>query len=376
LFHAKKFETLTSVEQERNAFVQVMYGFQKLPFLDNGDENESEIWKAARAKREEIDQGKSVDPKGMEVGQKEDEQLRQREERNTEAQIPPIFYGSRKENKEAFWESHKQNVECAQALERALGEHFRNNRLDMEAVLDDMKEYGPERVSIVLANTMTLREGDGRFSSQNREWGQNVVLPESVQEYRHHLVIASHSVLVDAAIKQVRELEREKHDEGIEIGQRVTFNPHDGKTKLTGTVQEINESEVILQCGRATIPALREKGTFTKAPETDRTTTKEYAKEQAQKHAGENGNVYTARGKDVYYEGTIVELTPSYAIQKVEGNAILHRIKDLGKDQSLISVGQDVFIAKDAKGTVTVEPWENRHKEQGYERQQSNGQFR
>jgi hypothetical protein len=76
---------------------------------------------------------------------------------------------------------------------------------------------------------------------------------------------------------------------------------------------------------------------------------------------GEEGNVFSAKGEGVLYLGTIVELTPTYAIQKVgEGHgppdAVLHRLKDLGKDQSLISVGQDVSIVKGAKGAVTVEP--------------------
>jgi antirestriction protein ArdC len=140
-----------------------------------------------------------------------------------------------------------------------------------------------------------------------------------------------------------------------EVGQRVTFQPHDGKAKLTGTVKEVNEAEIVLQCGRAAIPALREKGTFTEAPETDRATTKEYAKEQAQKHVGEQGNVFTAKNEDAIYKGVVVELTPTYAIQKVGEDAILHRLKDLGKDQSLISAGQDVSITKGGKGEVLVE---------------------
>jgi hypothetical protein len=219
LFHAKKFETLTSVEQERNAFVQVMYGFQKLSFLDNGDENESEIWKAARAKREEMDRSQNVDPKD------------------------------------------------------------------------------------------------------------------------------------------------------IEAGQRVTFQPHDGKTTLTGTVKEVNEREVVLQCGRATIPALRDKGTFAEAPEPDRTATKEYAQKQAQRHAGEKGDVFTAKGEEAAYHGAIVELTPTYAIQQVGEDAILHRLKDLEPCKEMIREGAEVSIAKGAKGTVTVKPW-NRDQE-GHAREEN-----
>jgi antirestriction protein ArdC len=143
-----------------------------------------------------------------------------------------------------------------------------------------------------------------------------------------------------------------------EIGQRVTFQPHDGKTKLTGIVKEVGENEVVLQCGRVTVPALRDKGTFTEAPEPDRTSTKEYAQEQAQKHVGEQGNVFTAKGEDAIYQGSIVELTPAFAIQKVGEDTILHRLKDLEKaNHSLIQIGQDVAITKGGKGEILVEPW-------------------
>jgi antirestriction protein ArdC len=148
-----------------------------------------------------------------------------------------------------------------------------------------------------------------------------------------------------------------------EVGQRVTFQPHDGNAKLTGTVKEISESEVVLQCGRLTVPALREKGTFAEAPEPEKTSTKEFAKEQAQKYVGEQGNVFTAKGEDAVYKGAIVELTPTYAIQKVGEDAILHRLKDLEKaDSALIQAGQDVSITKGGKGEILVEPW---NKEQG-----------
>jgi antirestriction protein ArdC len=154
-----------------------------------------------------------------------------------------------------------------------------------------------------------------------------------------------------------------------EIGQRVTFQPHDGNTKLTGKVLEMDENSVTLQCGRVTIPTLREKGIFSEAAEPEKSATKEYAKEQAQNYIGEQGNVFTAKGEDAIYHGPIVELTPTYAIQKVGEDAILHRLKDLEKaDSSLIQLGQDVSITKAGKGEILVEP---RNKEQAQEQEQS-----
>jgi antirestriction protein ArdC len=147
-------------------------------------------------------------------------------------------------------------------------------------------------------------------------------------------------------------------------GQRVIFQPHGGILTLTGIVRGADEREVVLQCGRAAIPALREKGTFTEAPEADRSETKEYALEQALKHVEKKGHVFMAKGGDAVYHGSIVELTPAFAIQKVKEDVILHRLKDLGKDQALISVGQDVSITKGGKGEVLVKP---NNKEQAQE---------
>jgi hypothetical protein len=72
----------------------------------------------------------------------------------------------------------------------------------------------------------------------------------------------------------------------LEAGRRVRFQSHDGKAKLTGTVREAGGNEVVLQCGRVIIPVLREKGTFSEAPEPDRTETVDYAKERARRQDG------------------------------------------------------------------------------------------
>jgi antirestriction protein ArdC len=155
-------------------------------------------------------------------------------------------------------------------------------------------------------------------------------------------------------------------------GQRVVFQPHEGTARLTGEVVRTDENSVTLQCGRATIPALREKGTFTEVPEPDRSQTKEYAYEQALKHVGEKGHVFMARGEDAIYRGAIVELTPGFAIQKVREDAVLHRLKDLEKaGSSLIQEGQEVSIAKGVRGEIFVEPRNREQTEQKRESGQS-----
>ena len=161
------------------------------------------------------------------------------------------------------------------------------------------------------------------------------------------------------------------------MGQRVTFHPNEGKNTLTGTVIELNKEAVTLQCGRMTVSAFRDKGTFSAVPELDVTATKEHAKEQAHKHLGEKGNVFFALGENASYKGEIVELTSNFALQKVNENVVLHRLKDLtpNENQSLIREGQNLDISKDIKGEVTIKAWGKEREEQG-NRQSREGQTR
>ena len=128
------------------------------------------------------------------------------------------------------------------------------------------------------------------------------------------------------------------------------------------------------------MPTIRDKGIYTEAREPDRTHSKEYAKEKAQKHVGEQGKVFLAKAQGTY-KGNIAEMTPTFAIQKVNSEtAILHRLKDLaaskddGHGLSKISEGRDVVITKNNDG-VTVEPWnkEREEKEKVREREHNRG---
>jgi uncharacterized protein (UPF0332 family) len=135
-----------------------------------------------------------------------------------------------------------------------------------------------------------------------------------------------------------------------QVGQRVSFHPHEGEATLTGSVIATDESTVTLKCGNVKIPTIREKGSFFEAPPLKQEETKEYAQNLARKHAGGNGKIFFARNEGVY-KGAIVELTPTYAIQKVnEETAVIHRLKDLKNkkvnEQALIKEGESVSIVK------------------------------
>jgi uncharacterized protein (UPF0332 family) len=135
-----------------------------------------------------------------------------------------------------------------------------------------------------------------------------------------------------------------------QMGQRVSFRLHEGEATLIGSVIATDESTVTLEYENEKITVKREKGSFFEAPPLKQEETKEYAHNLARKHAGGNGKIFFARNEGVY-KGAIVELTPTYAIQKVdEKTVVIHRLKDLKNmkvnEQALIKEGESISIVK------------------------------
>jgi uncharacterized protein (UPF0332 family) len=156
------------------------------------------------------------------------------------------------------------------------------------------------------------------------------------------------------------------------VGQRVLFQPHCGNTKLVGSVIAMDEYTVTLKCGNTDIPAIRERGTFFEASPFRLEETKEYVQNLARQHAGKSGKVFFARNEGAY-KGVIVELTPAYAIQKVnEETAVVHRLEDLKnnktKEQALIREGESISIIKYGMN-VTITLWNKEH-ENGQDKKQ------
>ena len=166
----------------------------------------------------------------------------------------------------------------------------------------------------------------------------------------------------------------------IKVGDRVSFTvKHEGReATFTGTILSMSDRTVVMKCGDATLPILKDKVNFKPAQELPKEHTKEHAQEEAQKHVGSSGKVFLAKSKETY-KGKIVAKTPTFAIQKVnENTAILHRLKDLeGKDkdsQGMIREGEDLKIMRDGTN-VSIERIEKgkEHDDKVRDRQKSRG---
>ena len=125
--------------------------------------------------------------------------------------IYPYSYAEAKRNGEAdialYRASHKANLNCKAAIERAISENFDGMHLNSGTEDGVISKYGIDRVRLLLANTLQELDYDGRFSRRNKEWGQSIELPFSFwdSDRKTEYIINSHPAILDGFIDNVRE---------------------------------------------------------------------------------------------------------------------------------------------------------------------------
>ena len=105
--------------------------------------------------------------------------------------------------------SRRANIACKEAIETSISEHYRDNRLDRDAVPQVIEQFGYTRTLYVLANTVQQKEWDERFSPANKTWARTVDIPPNPDgfggERNLDFVVDSHSGLVDLFLSQARQ---------------------------------------------------------------------------------------------------------------------------------------------------------------------------
>jgi len=113
-----------------------------------------------------------------------------------------------------FRESMHLNLACRDAIDAAVRDNFDGMWLKKTAPDEVLRTYGPDRVLMVLANTVNEKEWDGRFSRRNKEWAAQVPIPDIGKDRRCYLWLNSHSAVlngfIDLTKEAVRKLEMEK----------------------------------------------------------------------------------------------------------------------------------------------------------------------
>ena len=117
--------------------------------------------------------------------------------------------------------SYQENVKCKQAIEKAISLDYDGMRLNDNAIFTVLEQFGPERLSWVLANTITMKEHDGRFSRSNKAWAQAMSIPidrdgfGSLRNWSY--TVESHPGLLDLYTTLLRkELERPPQERASE----------------------------------------------------------------------------------------------------------------------------------------------------------------
>lgn len=114
--------------------------------------------------------------------------------------------------------SFHANVDCKNAIEEAIANHYSDNRLDGACVKEVVDRFGMERVSFVLANTVQHKDWDGRISPENKEWAKAEPVPNDFNAWgekktQEYCCNQTHPGLINLFVNQFRKeqaLEKEK----------------------------------------------------------------------------------------------------------------------------------------------------------------------
>lgn len=100
---------------------------------------------------------------------------RQREElRNLPLYIFSAALAKERGELEIFRASHRANVDCKNAIEDAIANHYRDNHFDGSCVSEVAEKFGMDRVAFVLATTVQYKDWDGRISGDNKAWAKEL----------------------------------------------------------------------------------------------------------------------------------------------------------------------------------------------------------
>ncbi len=139
---------------------------------------------------------------------------------------------------------HGIRVECKDAIEQAIAEKFDGYTLPRDTAEGVIRQYGKERVEIVLANTIMHLSHDGRFSPNNKEWAESLV-PSADWQTRDYIV-TSHPAVLDGFTNQVRRfIERDREPEKVAVPERET-DTFGQKAQNPETENKISDSEKAL----------------------------------------------------------------------------------------------------------------------------------
>ena len=155
-------------------------------------------------------------------------------ENNHTRAYPPVYKGTlaqamEERDVDAYLDSRKFNIDCKKAIEEAIALNFDGLHLKEDAARQVLEQFGEERMTFVMANTLRELSYDGRFSRQNKGWAAHIEIPENINQGKNlnqDYVIESHPAVLDVFIDMARaEIRIQKIEQALdEAGITITAN--------------------------------------------------------------------------------------------------------------------------------------------------------
>ena len=146
-------------------------------------------------------------------------------ENNHTRAYPPVYKGTlaqamEERDVDAYLDSRKLNIDCKKAIEEAIALNFDGLHLKEDAAKQVLEQFGEERMTFVMANTLRELSYDGRFSRQNKDWAEHIEIPENINQGKNlnqDYVIESHPAVLDGFIDMARaEIRMQKIEQALD----------------------------------------------------------------------------------------------------------------------------------------------------------------
>ncbi len=127
----------------------------------------------------------------------------------------PAAYARENGELEQYRASMKSLDACKCAIDSAIRDHWNGMNFARDSAKGVLKEFGPEKVSFILAYTVREKNFDNRFSGHNASWAATVSL-HGMAPGRESCTLESHpakvDLFIDAAREDILELAQQKSE--------------------------------------------------------------------------------------------------------------------------------------------------------------------
>lgn len=116
------------------------------------------------------------------------------------------FTGAQRNGELEQWRgSQTENIACRDFIAQSIAMNYDGYRLGGQVAEQAIAKFGFDRVNLVLANTVQLKEYDGRFSQENKDWAKGIFIAEDDPHRRAFLIDDAHPGLVDMVVRDARQ---------------------------------------------------------------------------------------------------------------------------------------------------------------------------